>query len=163
MSVSLLSVKFGGAEHIGKNGRVTLEMIKCRFDDAEGLHNLFVALNLLKDDLTRFVDQKDDARCLGSVDEHRRRRVVVHPLGVERLQSTQIDGEVALAARRHIGYFKALELDVVAHFLDDASVLARLELGVVGRRPAVNDHFTRAEDLRFCLVFQDLHGEEGAR
>ena len=138
-------------------------MIQGGFDDPEGLHDLFVALDLLKNDFSRFVDEQNDARRLGPVDEHRRRRIVVHPFGIERLQAAQVDCEVALAAGRHVGDFEAFELDVVAHFLDDAGVFARLELGVVGRSAAVDDHFARHENLRFRLVLEDLHGEEGSR
>ena len=92
-----------------------------------------MALDLLEYDLSRSVDEHDHSRRLWPEDEHGRRRIVVHAARIERLQPQEVDGETALAAGRHVGDFEALQLDVVAHLLDDPGVFTRLESGVVGR------------------------------
>lgn len=71
------------------------------------------------------------------------------------------NGELDIARSHNVLDLEIRELGVEAEFLDDASILARGQFGIVLGLCTSDDHLARGEDQSSRLGFADTHDDSG--
>ena len=131
-----------------------------RVDHLKGLIDLLANLGARQDNLTADEDEKDNLRLDHTIDQTREQlRFVRAEVMMTRSQTLQADGELDIARSHNVLNLEVGELGVESKFLDDPSVLARRQLGIVFRFRSSHHHLTRGEDERRRLGLTNSHDD----
>jgi hypothetical protein len=136
--------------------------LKNRVYHFEGLVNFLSDFGTSQDDLATDEDQKNNLGLDHSVDQTREQLGLVRAeVVMARCKTLQTDRELDITGANNILDLEVREFCVESKLLDDTSVFARRQLGIIFRFGTSNYHLARGKDQSSGLGLTDTHNDSG--